>query len=99
MKKLIASLALVSTSVFAQHHHSPHIGGYGVWPLLIGGTIGYVIGKQNQPAPVYSPPPVYNNTPPVYNLPRTPQPIYERRTQYDFDCQCYREIYVQIGWQ
>lgn len=96
MKKLIAILALVSTSAFAQHHHGPSIGGHGVWPLLIGGTIGYVFAKQTQPQqPVI----VYNNTPPVYNLPRTPQPIYERRTQYEFDCQCYREIYVQIGWQ
>ena len=96
MKKFIALLALVSTSAMAQHHHH---GGYGsnwIAPMIIGGVIGYGMKSSQQP--------VYINSQPVYNLP-TPAPtygatpIYEKRTQYDPNCNCYVVIYNQIGWQ
>jgi hypothetical protein len=96
MKKLLASLSILAASaVHAGPHNHGHIGGHNVWPLVIGGTIGYVIGRQTQP--------VYNNYPPVYNLPHAPRygatPIYERRTQWDPNCNCYVVVYNQIGWQ
>lgn len=113
MKKLILSLALVSSSAFAGphgHYHS-NVGAQQMWPVIIAGTIGYYAGKEmNRPpvvvqqAPVIVQPPVYNNSPGVYNLP-TPAPtygatpIYERRSQYDPACNCYVMIYNQIGWQ
>jgi hypothetical protein len=100
MKKLILVLALVSTSAFAQHHG--HHGNDNRWigPAIIGGIIGYnmrqpqVIVQQQQP--------VYINSTPVYNLPQVQQgatPLYEKRSQYDFNCNCYVVIYNQIGWQ
>jgi hypothetical protein len=107
MKKLILSLMLlVSAPVFAQHHwhggHGGRVGGYGVWPLLIGGTVGYIAAREiNRPVIVQQP--VYNNTPPVYNLPNPPYvgatPLYEKRTQFDNSCNCYVVVYNQIGWQ
>lgn len=92
MKKLLLILALVATSAQAQHHHHGY-GGNWVAPLIIGGAIGYSL-RSNQP--------VYINSQPVYNLP-TPvysaTPIYEKRTQYDPNCNCYVVVYNQIGWQ
>ena len=112
MKKLILSLMLiVSAPAFAQHHwhgHGGHGVGYGVWPLIIGGTIGYLAAKEiNRPViiqqPVIVQAPVYNNSPSVYNLPNPPYlgstPIYEKRTQFDNNCNCYVIVYNQIGWQ
>lgn len=100
MKKLIAATAILFSTI-AQAHT---FGGHDPWSLVIGGTLGYMFANQQrpvvvQPAPVIVNPPVYNNSPSVYNLPRAAQPIYERRSQYDSSCMCYREIYVQIGWQ
>ena len=99
MKKFLASLSILAASTAyagpPHHHHHGHIGGHNIWPLVIGGTIGYVIGRQTQP--------VYNNYPQVYNLPQVPNygatPIYERRTQWDPNCNCYVVVYNQIGWQ
>lgn len=113
MKKILAALALIlSFSAQAQHHHHGyHVGGYGVWPLVIGGTIGYIAGRemnrpvviQQPPVVVQQPPVVYNNSSPVYNLPNPPYagatPIYEKRTQFDNICNCYVVVYNQIGWQ
>lgn len=112
MKKLIALVVLtLSFSANAQHHHHGyHVGGYGVWPLVIGGTIGYIAAREmnrpvvvQQPVVIQQPPVVYNNSTPVYNLPNPPYagatPIYEKRTQYDNNCNCYVVVYNQIGWQ
>jgi hypothetical protein len=106
MKKLIASIALITCASANVNAHS--IGGHNVWPLVIGGTIGYVIANQQRPvimqqAPVIVQSPVYNNSFPVYNLPRAPHqgatPLYERRSQWDPNCNCYVVVYNQIGWQ
>lgn len=113
MKKLVAIIATVAASAayagHGHHHHGPTVGGHGVWPLIIGGTIGYVIANQQRPVIVQQPPvivqqpPVYNNSPGVYNLPTAPYtgatPLYERRNQWDPACNCYVVIYNQIGWQ
>jgi len=106
MKKLILILAMASTSAFAQHHHG---GGGDRWigPALIGGIIGYELSQRPQQViiqpPVYTQPPVYINLPQVYNLPTPRQngatPIYEKRSQFDFNCNCYVVVYNQIGWQ
>ena len=74
MKKFIAILLLTLTAgtVMAQHNHhryhnhyrGGHYGG-GNWmaPLIIGGTIGYIL---NRPAPVViEQPPVYVQPPPM----------------------------------
>lgn len=114
MKKFVLSLALLAaTPVFAQHHghggyHHHHGGGGWVAPLIIGGVIGYGM-SQNRPVVVQQPPviiqqpPVYNNSPQVYNLPQAPHsgatPLYEKRSQYDPNCNCYIVVYNQIGWQ
>ena len=99
MKKLILILAMVSTSAFAQHHGH---GGGDRWigPAIIGGIIGYSL--RQPPQQVIVQPPVYINSTPVYNLPQVQHnatPIYEKRSQYDFNCNCYVVIYNQIGWQ
>ena len=96
MKKLILiAAALVSSPAFAWGDREQG--------ALLGLGLGWIIAnQQNQaqvPRQVIVNPPVYNNSPLVYNLQRPPQPVYERRSQYDFGCQCYREILVQIGWQ
>jgi hypothetical protein len=74
MKKFIAILLLTLTAgtVMAQHnhhrHHNHYRGGHyggGNWmaPLIIGGTIGYIL---NRPAPVVvEQPPVYVQPPPM----------------------------------
>lgn len=111
MKRLIASI-LIATSGIAyagpHYHNSPTVGGMGVWPLIVGGTIGYVIANQQKPvvvqsAPVVVQPPIYTNSSPVYNLPQAPYsgatPLYEKRTQFDPNCNCYIVVYNQIGWQ
>lgn len=105
MKKLVLSLALVAaTPAFAIGDREQGI---------LAGVLGTIVlqnaGVISRPAPVYQPPvviqqqPVYINTPPVYNLPRTQNygatPIYEKRSQWDPNCNCYVVVYNQIGWQ
>ena len=111
MKKLIVGLALVSSGIAnaGPHYHGGYnVGGNAVWPLLIGGTIGYVMANQQRPvvvqsAPVIVQPPIYTNSSPVYNLPSAPYngatPLYEKRSQWDPNCNCYVVVYNQIGWQ
>ena len=109
MKKLIVILAMVSTSAFAQHHGHRGNGHGWIGPVVIGAALGYVASQQlvyRTPGiiPAQVPEEVYNKSYPVYNLP-TPPPyygavrLYERRFQYDSQCNCYVVIYNQIGWQ
>lgn len=111
MKKLIAGalIAVCGVANAGPHYHGgPTFGGNGIWPLLIGGTVGYVIANQQRPvvvqsAPVIVQPPIYTNSSPVYNLPSAPYsgatPLYEKRSQWDPNCNCYVVVYNQIGWQ
>ena len=102
MKKLVLSLALVATiPAFAMGDREQGI---------LAGVVGTIIlqnsGVISRPAPqpvIIQQQPVYINTPPVYNLPRTynygATPIYEKRSQWDSNCNCYVVVYNQIGWQ
>ena len=111
MKKLLLSVALLTSApAFAQYHghHRPGGGGSG-WlaPVIIGGVIGYSI-SQVRPTVVQQPPviiqqPQVYSSPQVYSLPQAPYygatPLYEKRTQYDPNCNCYVAVYNQYGWQ
>lgn len=119
MKKFIALLALVSTTAFAAGGHgshgshgyySGHYSGSNIWaPLIIGGIIGYGMNQnQRQPDTVIiqqaPQPPVYINTPKVYNIGTPPPyegatPLYQQRSQWEPSCNCYVTVYAQIGWQ
>lgn len=104
MKKLILSLALVAaTPAFAWGDREQ-----GAVAGILGTLILQNSGVMQRPAPVYQPPvviqqPVYTNTPPVYNLPQPRHygatPLYEKRSQWDPNCNCYVVVYNQIGWQ
>jgi hypothetical protein len=114
MKKILLSLSLLlAAPAFAQHgynHGYHHHGGGNRWvaPLVIGGVIGYAM-NQNRPIVVQQPPvvvqqpPVVMQQPGVYSLPQSPYngatPLYEKRSQYDYACNCYVIVYNQIGWQ
>ena len=93
MKKFIAILLLTLTAGTAlaqhgghgiRHGHNHYRGGYyggGGWvaPLIIGGSIGYIL---NRPAPVYiEPAPVYVQPQPVI------QPQCTRYTRYIYQDQ------------
>lgn len=93
MKKLVAILLLAaaSTSVMAQHHghgirhghhHRGHHGHHN-WmaPLIIGGTLGYVLTR---------PAPVYVEQPPVYVQPQ-PYTVQPQCTRY-----VYQDQYGQV---
>ena len=106
MKKLILSLALVAaTPAFAWGDREQ-----GAVAGILGTLILQNSGVIPRPAQIYQPgvviqqqPPVYINTPPVYNLPRPRHygatPLYEKRSQWDPNCNCYIVVYNQIGWQ
>lgn len=99
MKKLLTvALTTLTFNVYAQHHgynhpqphYNPprhhHESAEWVIPALIGGAIIYSITNQpRQPEP-----------PPVYVEPFPYQPQYEKRVVWDYQCRCYREVWVQI---
>lgn len=107
MTKLLATLLLsigVSTSALAND----------AWTAgIIGGAIGYVIGKSASPdvvvvqsgyPQVWIPLQPRMTSPRVYPLPpstdpRFQRPIWEERLQFEPSCNCYIKIYNQIGWQ
>lgn len=105
MKKLIAILTLcLSTTAFADgyHHHGGghyHHSNGGDWiaPAIIGGVIGYGIGRNSYPTPnVYSYPypapyPVYPNPPVVYQ-----EPVYQYTWIYDDWCRCNKRVLVRV---
>ena len=68
MKKLLfAVLMIMTTSVYAEHHgygyRGPHYGW--VAPVIIGGAIGYGVGRYYNPPVVVQQVPVYVPTQPV----------------------------------
>lgn len=105
MKKFIAilALALTATTAMAQHHgsyyrHNGHYyrhGGYyggGGWvaPLIIGGAVGYALGR---PAPVVvEQPPVVVQQPPVV----VQQPQCARYTRYIYQDQSGQVLKEEI---
>lgn len=66
MKKIAVALtvvALASPAFAGGHGHGHGHGGYGyhqtsAYPLILGGVIGYIVGKNDQPQPVYQPAPI-----------------------------------------
>jgi len=94
-------LAVASTSVMAQHyghgghgirhghnHHRGHYYGGNNWvaPLIIGGTLGYVLTR---PAPVYV-------EPPVYVQPQYPIVVQPQCTRYIYQDQHGQTIREEI---
>jgi hypothetical protein len=99
MKKLLAIgvLALATTQAYAW---GPREQG------IVTGIAGTLLWQHvTQPRVVQAPPVVVQQAPQVvvpqsrvYSLP-APRPIYEERTQWDYNCNCYVRIYNQIGWE
>ena len=106
MKKLVLSIALAasaSTPAFAWGDREQGIlaGVIGTMILQNTGVIQRPPVVVQQPPVVVQQPPVVIQQQPVYTLPRAQQgtPVYERRTQWDPNCNCYIVVYNQIGWQ
>jgi len=89
-------LASLSTTAFADgrygHGYHGHGGGNDVLlPLIVGGTIGYIIAQPRTVVvqqPQYAPLPSY--------VPAN-EPIYRYENIYDANCNCYRQVLVQIN--
>lgn len=107
MKKVILAvvLTLVAGMASAQgrgygYGYQWHGGGGGgnIWgPLILGGTVGYLV-SQAQRQPVYiQQQPVYVQQPvPVYSVPYgTMPPGYHYENVLDANCGCYRTVLVQ----
>jgi hypothetical protein len=98
MKKLVLSLALIASApAFAWGDREQ-----GILAGVIGTMILQNTGVIQRPPVVVQQAPVIIQQQPVYNLPRAQHgvtPIYEKRTQWDANCNCYIVVYNQIGWQ
>ena len=104
MKKILVALsvAAAATTSSAQHRNYTDI----IVPMFIGGLVVQAINQANQanrrddpPVVIYQSPQIIYQTPRVYQLNRAPEPVYEKRMQYDPVCGCQTEILVQIGWR
>lgn len=112
MKKVIVGL-LMAVSVALPVHAHGYNGLSGNQGLVIGGALGWVIGRSLPPQQIIVQPGQYQiiniplqpsmTAPRVYQLPPTDnpafRPVYEERWQYEPSCQCQVKIYNQIGWQ
>jgi hypothetical protein len=94
---LVTLLATLSTNVLADgyygHGYRGHGGGGGnvLLPLIIGGAVGYIIAQPRTVVvqqPQYAPLPSY--------VPAN-EPIYRYENIYDANCNCYRQVLVQIN--
>lgn len=97
MKKTLLALLLasLSTTAFAdgRYGHGYRGGGNVLLPLIVGGTLGYIIAQPRQQIiivqePQYAPLPSY--------VPAN-EPIYRYENIYDANCNCYRQVLVQIN--
>ena len=113
MKKIIVALLALSALGASAHGHA-YNGLSGNQGLLIGGAIGWVVGRSMPPQQVIVQPgqyqiisiPMYPNmtAPRVYQLapsdnPALVTPVYEEKWQYEPTCQCQVKVYNQIGWR
>lgn len=96
MKKLLLTLLLLSlsTTVFADGYHNRNYHSNGndvLLPLIVGGTLGYIIAQPRTVAqqPQYTLLPSY--------VPANNEPIYQYQNIYDGNCACYRRVLVQIN--
>ena len=100
MKKtiLVLLLASLSTTAIADSYYNRNYHGHGnngdvLLPLIVGGTLGYIIAQPRQQTiivqePQYAPLPSY--------VPAN-EPIYQYQNIYDGNCACYRRALVQIN--
>jgi hypothetical protein len=92
MKKLVLALMLATLSSTAlanpYYRHSYNNGGDVLLPLIIGGTLGYIIA---QPRTVVQQPQV------IQTVPRISEPVYQYQDIYFTDCNCYKRVLVQIN--
>jgi hypothetical protein len=107
MKKLLLLAALLITT----QAHAWGDREQGILSGIVGATLLNQIAQPRYQQPYYggvqqiAPPIFVAPTPPVrvYSLPRVPYygatPLYEKRTQYDPNCNCYVAVYNQYGWQ
>lgn len=112
---LCAASSVVSAQPRHGHHgHHGHRHSDVIVPMVIGTVIGYGMGQAsrreehvppapvivNVPVPTPSYPQVVVQTGPrIIPLERPAQPVYDRRTQYDPNCNCHVEVWVQTGWR
>ena len=96
MKKSLLGLLFCSTTAFAGPHYDNHFyGGYrsggNVWvPLIVGGTVGYLVSQAQRPPVVIQQPVIIQ--PPV----QMPAPIVQGASQY---CET-KPVQDQFGtWQ
>lgn len=112
MKKLIVGLLALSALSVSAHGHA-YNGLSGNQGLVIGGALGWVIGRSMPPQQVIIQPGQYQiiniplqpslTTPRVYQLPPSDNPalrnpVYEEKWQFEPSCQCQVKVYNQIGW-
>lgn len=111
MKKSLSVFMIMIGIVFSARAHSDDWSN-GQWGV-IGGAIGYVIGRSQVPQQVIIQPssygvihtPVYPNwsAPRYYRLPDPPYigvaPLFEEHWQYEPYCQCQVKVFNQIGWR
>lgn len=113
MKKFICGIIVAMSIAVPAHAHGPYGGLSGTQGLLLGGAIGWVVGRSAPPQQIIIQPNDYNivriplepqlTAPRVYSLPNAPYPgaapVYEERWQYEPSCQCQVKIFNQIGWR
>ena len=91
---LVTLLATLSTNVLAHGYYGHGYHGSGnEWlaPLIVGGALGYIIAQPRTvivQQPQYAPLPSY--------VPAN-EPIYRYENIYDANCNCYRQVLVQIN--
>ena len=102
MKKILASIliagSLVAPTAEAHGSRGGYYGGGNVWvPMIVGGTLGYVI-SQSQRQPVYVQQPVIVQQPVPsygYSTPYTTVPPgYHYENILDANCNCFRAVLV-----
>lgn len=61
MKKIAVALTIAALTAPAFADGRGHHGGHyynSSYPLILGGVVGYIVGKSSQPQPVYQPAPI-----------------------------------------
>lgn len=87
MKKILITLVIM-TALSA--HAGWHRGyGFGAFPLILGGVIGYEIAQPHQQTVI-----IQQEQPPVQQTTVINGVLYVEVMQYFQDCNCYRKVLV-----